>query len=310
MDKIAKVILIFLIVIALTPAYALKGVNLYNATYLQTIEYESFLETTGVIDTENYTAVSLSYPICVKECYVNNGNYVNKGQLLCTVDKEQLELLVKSNSFTQISFMDNSLANYNISYIPDAIYAPESGYIGNLSAKKGSFIMNDENLCTITGSEDMILKISINQEDFEKISIGDTVQFSPLVAPSKSFTAQVCNKTANIIKEVSLNGSKTVVEIYAVPLCESEYLINGVQFKGKIITDPKRNISILPHSYINQDNNGEYVFIYKNGIVDKQYIETGTETGDYAEIVTPFDNDTVFIENSYTGGKLIIRYAE
>ena len=47
---------------------------------------------------------------------------------------------------------------------------------------------------------------------------------------------------------------------------------------------------------------------YQNGIVSKEYINTGIETTEYAEILTDFNENTLFIENDYSGGKLIIEY--
>ena len=73
--------------------------------------------------------------------------------------------------------------------------------------------------------------------------------------------------------------------------------------------DEKKIIYTLPYQYISQDSNGEYVNIFACGKVYQQYIETGIEKEDCVEILTYFDEKTVFLKNDYTGkGKVLLKY--
>ena len=222
-----------------------------------------------------------------------------------------MENIVKSNNFTQYADMFSAVENEDIIAIDDKIYAPESGYISGLYAENESIILSGEKLCAIERGDNLILKISLNPEDYSEISVNDKVIFSSKIASDRNYTGNITDKTALIRKEVALTGNKTVIDVYASIDNIDEYLVSGLDVAGKIIKNDNKIISTLPYEYINQDDYGEYVNIIKNGEISKVYIETGIEEQDYAEVKTYFDKDTVFLKNTYTGkGKIQINYVD
>ena len=299
-----------MLVIIMLPIVALKNTRTNYATYLQNTDYESYIEITGTVECAETTPVVLSYPVYIKSCHIKEDTYVNKGQLLFTLDIEKTKNYVKELSFTSLNSLGISLEKEDFSGISEQIYASESGYIKELSVESNTFALPDEALCIISPSDEVLLKITLTQDDYSKVSISDKVEFSPLIASSKVFESEICNKTAKIRKEASLSGSKTVVDIYAYADRDNPYMIHGLQFKGKIITEPVKKINTLPYNYINQDENGEYVVTYKKGNTEKVYIETGIETNSSVEIITEFADKTMFLRNDYYKGKSILKYEE
>lgn len=311
MGRILNIVILFVFVlIMIFPFIALKDIEVNNATYMHNTTYISYVEITGEFEAADNVPVTLSYPVYIKNCHVNDNNYVNKGQLLFTLDMEKIENAVKSNDFTKVAYTGAAINRADFLNISEHIYASEAGYVKDIAAKDGKLILPDEELCVIETSDDILLKITLNQDDYAKISVGDKVEFIPAIASNKKYEATICNKTAKIIKEATLTGSKTVVEVYAQPETINQFMIHGVQFSGKIITEAEKAISALPYEYVNQDEKGEYVTVYNNGNTDKIYIETGIETDKMVEIVTTFAPDTVFVSNSYAAGKLILKNDE
>ena len=110
-------------------------------------------------------------------------------------------------------------------------------------------------------------------------------------------------------RENTLTGSKNVVDIFAeIDGCD-DYITGGLQFTGVVVSPEKNSIYTLPYEYINQDDNGEYVNIYTNNQISKQYIETGIETEEYVEIKTQLPLNTIFIKEN-AGGKVLIENFE
>jgi len=301
-------LLIITLILAL-PFFTLKNIEIVEATYLTETEYYPAVEVNGTIENGKTIPVSLSYPVFIKEQFVFENDFVNKGQLLFTLDTEKMKSVVKANDLPVYSEAYSSLDKSVFMNISDKIYASESGYITQIAANEGSVVLSDENLCVINTEDDLMLKITINQEDYSKISVGDRLEFSPLIMPLSVYCGQICNKPATIRKQSGLTGSKTVVDIYATIDNVDEKLVDGLQFSGKVYKNNQNTIMILPYEYINQDDDGEYLNIYSANDVQKVYVETGIENKEYIEILTPFEKDTIFLKNDYKGkNKIMIKY--
>ena len=287
--------LLIMTFILAVPFFTLKNIEIVEATYLAETEYYPTVEVNGTIESGKAIPVSLSYPVFIKEQFVFENDFVNKGQLLFTLDTEKMKSVVKANDLPAYSEAYSSLDKSVFMSISDKIYASESGYITQIAANEGSVVLSDENLCVINTEDDLMLKITINQEDYSKIYVGDRLEFSPLIMPLSVYGGQICNKPATIRKQSGLTGSKTVVDIYATIDNVDEKLVDGLQFSGKVYKNNQNTIMILPYEYINQDDDGEYLNIYSANGVQKVYVETGIENKEYIEILTPFEKDTVFL---------------
>ena len=297
-------ILMILLFVALPTVYFFD-IESETVTHIKKVNYNQQLEVTGTIISSESTPISLSYPIYIKKCFVSENSYVNKGQLLFEIDTEKMAEAVKSNNLTQYTEEYAALDKEAFADISREIYATESGYVREIVATEGSFVLANENLCVIDGDSDLLLKIILNQEDYTDISVGDRINFSPAIAPSRTYYGTVCDKTAVVRKETSLTGSKTVIDIFAEIEQSDEYITQGLQFSGIISKNEDKILNTLPYEFINQDDNGEYVYVHSDDNTEKVYIETGIETADYAEIITDFDEKTIFIKSADKGKKLL-----
>lgn len=300
-----KVLLSVLLFVSFLPFAVYSKIKDVDAVQLTKTKYQKNMQVSGVIEAEQKAEIKLSYPVCIDKCYVKDGDYVNQGQLLFILDIEKMQNYVKSSSFTSVKTAGFTAETADLLSIPDGIYATSSGYIRELSAFDQSIVLANENLCIIEQDDSLMLKISINQEDYSKIKVGDTLTFSPTIAPSKKYTATICDRTATVRKEMSLTDAKTVIDIYAVSDTGDDFLTQGLQFSGTVSENNYVYIYTLPYEYINQDEKGEYVNVYSDGKVTAKYVETGIETEDAVQIVTLFSPDTVFVKNSFKGKRLL-----
>lgn len=287
---------------------SLSDIKTVKATKLLQQTYCNEMQISGVVEAVNSTEISFSYPLIIKRCYVNENSFVNKGQLLFEIDTKKMENYVKSNNFTQYSEVFSAVNKTDLMGLNANIYATESGFVRNIAAKDGEFVLSDQKLCVIESDNSLMLKITVDQQDYAKINVGDVVEFYPATAPDAKCYGTVSKKTAALRKDTSLTGSKTVIDIFADINSVHKNIVHGVQFNGTIKDAETKNILTLPYQVICQDNQGEYVNILKNGKGEKVYIETGTELNDAVEIITPFDADTLFLHNSYNGGRVVVQY--
>ena len=300
--------LFLVFIFAVTPLVYLSDIEIAEVTSITEREYEDIFEVNGTVDAVNEIPIYLSYPVYIKECHISENDYVNKGQLLFTLDIEKMEQAVKSDYLTDYAEV-YSVNKSDLIGISDKIYASESGYVRNIANENGSIVLSEENLCTITSSDNLQLKITLNQEDYWRIAVGDRINFSLIILPNTEFEGIINDKTAVIRKETTLTGSKTVIDVFANINSEDKRITDGLQFSGRIIKSNEKPIYTLPYEYINQDEEGEYINIFSDGEIIKKYVETGIETEEYTEILNIEDKDLLIIKNSCdTKGKIVLKY--
>ena len=304
-----KILLLILLFLNCIPFIYCSDIKTPQATQLKCTDYNKKFEVSGIIETEETIPIALAYPVYIKECHISENSYVNKGQLLFTLDIEKMQNTVKNYSFTDSDFMGTGINKEDFFNLPSEIYATESGTVRDIAAHSESLVMAEEALCVIDKSDKPVLKITLNQQDYTNISVGDKVVFSPIIAPAREYSGTVTDKPAVVRNENSLTGSKTVIDIFADVDCADEYISAGLQFTGTVFTPESNKIFTLPYEYINQDDDGEYVNILKNGKTEKLYVETGIETEKEIEIKTQLPAHTVFIEDDYKG-KLLIEHID
>ena len=202
--------------------------------------------------------------------------------------------MIKNTDMSVYSTAGNNMDKSFVLNLDKNVYATESGVVKELIAYDGSIVMADENFCIIEQSDNLVLKITLEQEKYTEVSVGDTVEFTPSIAPARKYTGTVLGKTAVVRKENSLTGSKTVVDVFASVDDADEYIISGADVTGRIIKE-KTEIFTLPYEYINQDEKGEYVTVYSEKNKRKVYIETGKELTETVEILTYFPENTMFL---------------
>ena len=307
MAKIYKLLMIIILILCALPFVYYLNVENHQVTQIKKELYNKKLSVVGVIQSDEQTEISMAYPVYIKKCYVNENSYVNKGQILFTLDLEKMLSTAKAYDFTDTKTSSFTFNNENLLGISREICASESGIVKEITAQSGALVMAEDNLCIIEKADKPILKITLNQEDYSNVEIGDRIEFNPVIAPSRKYSATVTDKTAVIRKENSLTGNKTVIDVFADIDFADEYIYQGVQISGILSKENGKTIYTLPYQFINQDEKGEYVNIYENGHIKKEYIDIGIETETSAEILTTFALNTLFIKDNYKG-KLLLEY--
>lgn len=309
-NRCVKVLFLLIIGLMATPFLYFNDINYTEVTHIRKTAYQPTLEVKGVIESAKSNAVKLSYPVYIKKSYVCEDSYVNKGQLLFELDIEKMGEYVNDISFTEYEKYNIPLKEDMIFDISREIYATDSGYIRDLSAVDGALVLSGENMCVIESDSSNILKLTLSQEDYSRVSVGDTIKFSPDISPNRKYTAAVNSKTAHIKKETSITGKKTVVEIYADIYDTDDFILSGLEITGTLVK-PQKQISVLPYEYVNQDDNGEFVTVFANGKYLKEYVNTGTETHSTIEILDSFAPDTLFVKNNYKDkGISLLKYED
>ena len=316
MQKIYTLLLLMILSIFIYTGLNLNKIKPAYASRAIKREYTEYLNVSGEFEKQNNTDITFSYPIIVKDVYIQENQYVNNGQALFTVDKEKMLEIVNTNYNGLLTDYVNSVSpslTYNDSYsvsdvysIQDTIYSSGSGIVKNLYVNPGVVLPANKPVLTIENTSDILVRFTVSQNEFGKISVGDKVDIVPVAFKNKNYTGRITDKNAVVKNQTSLTGNKVVIDVFAHIENPDKTVSDGLQVNGKIQNNASYNIYSLEHSYVNQDDYGEYVFILNKGTAEKIYVETGIETTDYVEIKTDFPESVVFIKGDISHGDSVI----
>ncbi|MEO0281454.1 MAG: efflux RND transporter periplasmic adaptor subunit [candidate division WOR-3 bacterium] len=215
----------------------------------------------GKIEGYKQTEVFSDVPGRFLEYKVSEGEYVRKDQIIAEIDR----------SIPGVSFEKAK------------VISPIDGRVYDLSINKGDFVTNQTPVCMIVDDASKIAKVSVSSELLEKIKNGT---FAQVEVDEKKFNGKV-------IRVSKYPNNYTNLGSIDVLFTGDGNLIN----KGctvKILLEKKNDVLTVPFESVKNDQNGEYVFVLKNGIAIKVDVKTGLKNESQVEIVSGLDmGDTI-----------------
>ena len=148
--------------------------------------------------------------------------------------------------------------------------------------------------------DSVCVQIYVPEQDISKVKLGQPAEITGDAFPGLTYIGTV-DKIADIAGKIQSGGTqKTVVEVTVNVQEPDDILKHGYTAIVKLCTSEPSIMEILPYEAINQDDNGEFVYILRNGRVYKRYVETGRELSGGVELKTSIASD----ENIITVDKI------
>ncbi len=311
-------LLITLLLFTININISLGDIKFVQASKMQHINHVSTINVTGEFQNSDETYIKLSAPVCIKDVFVKENSYVNRGQALFSIDKAKMvnlltggitdELLssLTDTDLTRLKTQFNSFTENNIFNLPDTVYAAENGIITRITIFPGGISLPNQDLMIINHTDDIVAKFTLSQLDYGKIAIGDKVEINPVAFSNITYTGVITDNNAVIKKQSSLTGNKTIIDVFANIENADKNVAAGLQINGVVYCGQEQTINALDYKYIYQDNKKQFVYVLENGHAVRKDIETGTETNEYTQVLTQFSDNTIFLCGDITDGDRVI----
>jgi cobalt-zinc-cadmium efflux system membrane fusion protein len=226
---------------------------------------------------QNSAEVSTLIGGTVKDIYVLEGTFVNKGKVLATIQNlEVIEMQEDYHSATaNVEYLQleyklaaerasaqaakNKLEALHVgtkgssSLVP--IVAPISGYIGKISIAKGAFAQTGVSLFEVVDNSQMHLDLNVYEKDLGSISIGQVIDFVLTNQSNKS----IKGKIFGINKSFS-NESKTVAVHAKIDPADAKDLISGMYVSANI-NIVNATVPALPKDAVVRNADKYFVFV-------------------------------------------------
>ena len=154
----------------------------------------------------------------------------------------------------------------------------------------------------IIESQELIVKGIVSEKDYTKIKVDDDISVS-IISTNETIEGKILEIDDRPVSNTELNLSQvtqttnTNVSYYnaLITLNSQENLINGFHSQGKV-TLGDDTIKVFKTSIINEEGKN-YVFIDKDGILDKVEISIKEEDGEYVIVESGLNANDVVMKN-------------
>ena len=237
----------------------------------------------------------------IKDIFVKNGDYVQKGDPICEIDAskeieaafiqydtarssyERMQKLYQAGDISLQSFesVKAQYEGYKLAYDTKVEYsmpvAVDNGVIENTNMTVNTSISQGTVLCYITSEGAKEINFGVTERVLEGLKINDPVVIEK---SGKTYDGYVSN-ISNLI-----NSQNGLFNVKAVITSENTFA-SGVMAKVTFPYITKKNVNMLPNELIYYEASLPYIFtVDDNGLVTKKYIEVGIENENYTEVIT------------------------
>lgn len=252
---------------------------------IKTVSYAEYVMASGEISGGSDSKIIAETPIIVDEIKVKKGQHIKAGDTLATVDKERTCVTLLEHDSIPTAILQSGADFEDIfSAIPENITADVSGTVESISAGVGDYVLAGESIMTIKGTDGITITADIPEKDISFIKVGQPVEITGSSFPDKTYAGVVEQIADSGVKSYS-GSTKEVIIPVKIRFIEADDAVRpGCTAKVKIYTSDEKALAVLPYSAINQDDDGEFVYVYREGRAEKKYIQTGKELPEGVEI--------------------------
>lgn len=183
------------------------------------------------------------------------------------------------NAKSNLLLLQNELGFFNIK-------APFDGVLLQTNKEIGEFFRAGEPVATIGSNDGFYCQLKVDEQDIEKIKIGQKVLITTDAFPNKIFNAKV----SKIIPKVNIRDQSFRVD--AQLLDDLPNLFSGLTLEANIIIRESNNSLIIPSKYILP---GDTVLILEDGELKKRAVKPGIKTSENTEIIEGLTPETSIV---------------
>ncbi|MGN1339691.1 MAG: efflux RND transporter periplasmic adaptor subunit [Oscillospiraceae bacterium] len=246
------------------------------------VYYNEYVLGSGSLCYIGQSDVTSALPLVIKDFTVEPGDTVSVGDVVARVDRDATESFI--GSLGKVSQLASASLSTAMAFIPDEVTSDRSGRVIS-TAGNGSSVESGSSICTIAGTDDLVLTAAVSELDIARIELGQRVRFTCSAYPEEEFTGTVARIAAAARSQYSGAVLETVVDVLIAPDEADPRLKSGLTADVRFEVSDTRKICVLPYEAIGQDDEGEYIYVFEDNTAVRRKIFTGAEFSDGTEIV-------------------------
>lgn len=262
------------------------GQTLIDVDTTQTVQAFSRVYQNNNSNAQPYSQTDVS---SISSLINQNSNAISQSsinQILQNYQNQNVNTTINSSSN-----YNNANGNTDSTYatypeIPSFVKSPMSGIVTSINITDGDFSSPTVPLVTISNVNYLQVNAQVDELYIDKIKVGQKV-----IIKGNGFSSVYSGNVSQIYPTanqiVTDTGTRTVVNVLIDVINPNSELKPGLTANIDIITADNKQATTVPYEAINEDdNNKEFVYIFKNNRVYKTFITTGVEYDNCIEILS------------------------
>lgn len=302
--------------------------ELVTVLKLEKEEFKHYIEAQGTTYSEDNVMVTTDMGGLVNKVYVDEGQYVSKGQTLIQLDNsivlnqlseietgialaqevyEKRKRLWDQNIGSEIEFLQ-AQNNYNSLIDKKAtiqtqlgkatIKAPISGYVEMINLKLGEMASPGMPACQLVNNKNMEIRVDLPENYLGKAKKGNEILVEiPALGLEKTAKIKSVGQTVN-----SYNRSFQIIA--TIDNSKNELKPNMLA-KVKLTDEAIKDAIVLPTNLLQEASNGYFVYVVKEDTVNKlsvakkQHIEVGDSYGGNIVVESGINSGDIVIDKGF-----------
>jgi len=295
---ILEIICVPIFVLAmLIPIFMESFVPTVRITKIAKTKYSEDIFVNGFVEEASKKDVYVELPIVPSEINFRIGDKIKSGDVIASVDTQATQkALFAMAEMTQLipdEYVE-ALGQIRVSddlvkgYVPTEIRSPTSGTISSISLVEGAISMPKSSVVTIIQADDVLVRMTVNESDIDRVSVGDDVVFKASATDNIKYHGKVERLFPTATKTLIGTSQVTVVDLYVKLSEKYERLRPGYTVNGVVKRPASDEIYVLPYEAVCQDkDNKEFVYLVSGSFSQKCFVKTGRELENGIEIISP-----------------------
>lgn len=198
--------------------------------------------------------------------------------ILSASQKENINLSQQASKLT----LEQSAEN--LSAAKAGITAEFDGIVTDVQAEAGTMAAEGAGLISVASAKDMCVEMSVSKYNLSSLALNQKATIT--------FQEKEYDGTVNYISKMATTGESGAAMVKVKVHIENpdDALILGLDAKVSVDLGTASDVWMVPIAAVNSDSDGDFVYLLKEGIVEKQYVTTGLTSKENVEIKTGLES--------------------
>lgn len=179
------------------------------------------------------------------------------------------------------------------------VYAKEPGIVKSINYKKNDIVGKNSCIVSFASDRNLQIRVPVSESKISYIKVGQDVKITGSGFRNTVYSGIVSSIADEATQTTTSLGKETTVDVTVSVNEPTNNIKAGYTAKCSIVVSIGNDKLILPYESILTDSDGkEYVYLYKNKRIRKQYIVTGDEYDGGIEIMSGIDTDSLIVSST------------
>lgn len=162
------------------------------------------------------------------------------------------------------------------------VMAPSAGVVAMENLNEGSQVTAGQKLFSIINPDTFLFNAKVDETDIKDVAIGNEVRIKLDSYKEEELTGRISEVSS---KTKTTESGATAVDVKITFNRKDIIPILGLNGEAKIKVASLENALVVPGEFLEEDNTGTFVWVYKNGLAKRSSVTAGLETSDYQQIL-------------------------